>query len=61
MNFTRRTYRVAIERSINKERRFIELRKEQADQPVAWVVDMFLMAQIRHTTRLQRRKRRNRK
>lgn len=61
MNFTRHTYRIAIARSIRKE---AELRanwerstpgRESINAHAEW------LAQINHTARLQRRKRKERK
>lgn len=62
MTFTRRTYRVAINLSIARERDLrIELLRIDIESP-EWVeTHKDLRAQITHTRRLQRRKRRERK
>lgn len=62
MTFTRRTYRVAIARSISKE---LEIRQSYAWRESAGQVALMAFVeyrqQITHTARLQRRKRRERK
>lgn len=55
MNFTRRTYRVAIRRSIALEATLNSDYRGALRGPNAW------LAQINHTRRLQQRKRRERK
>lgn len=62
MTFTRRTYRVAINLSIARERDLrIELLRIDIESP-EWVeTHKGLRAQSAHTARLKRRKRRERK
>lgn len=55
MNFTSRTYRVAIRRSIAKEAELHSQHQAALRGPEAWY------AQINHTRRIQARKRKERK
>ena len=61
MTFTRRTYRVAIARSISRENELRRLRKKaRTGREILRSVDR-LLTQSARTARLQRRKRRERK
>lgn len=62
MTFTRRTYRVAIRRSIRAERILRAQARKSTTLHQLWTSGLFEQtAQIAHTARLQRRKRRERK
>ena len=63
MTFTRRTYRVAIARSIRKEGKLRAVARVAAYQPMrVWFASFTAyQAQINRTRRLQQRKRRERK
>lgn len=61
MEFTRRTYRVAIRRSARTEK-FLRGMAKRSENVDLWIVyTQKLLTQIEHTRKLQARKRRNRK
>lgn len=62
MNFTRRTYRVAIRRSMEREKQLRAETPYRDPYSAGWqIATAKFINQINHTKQLQRRKRRERK
>lgn len=61
MIFTRRTYRVAVKRSLQLERVKLSWLTADNNIPTHALYRLYYHQQVQHTARLQRRKRRERK